>query len=234
MCGGNAYSGFEFVQFASQADGSPFATKDEALAATKADMNTWFCNRGMSAPPGMFTLRSLNREHTTTYPELSSKFKAAHVKNMIHYMAELTHRLVGTSFRSQTRATLFWALSRFVHVLDTAGRWLTEREISEAQEAGFLFLACYGKLAQLALARDEKLWKLKPKLHYLAHHFLDLSNSWNPRFTHAFLEEDFLGKVVRLGQRCHRTTISLRFLQRYILLQATRWQRRRRRGVFKL
>ena len=197
-------------------------------------MNKWFRRMGMSAPPGSLTKSSLNRENRQSYPDLSSKFKAAHVKHMVHFMSDLTARFASTSFNGHLRATLFWALSKFITVLDVAGRWLTDQQIAEAQHAGMLFLKCYGKLAERALARGVKLWKCKPKLHYMHHHILDLSNSWNPRYSHAFLEEDFLGKVARLGRRCHRKSVSLRFLQRYIMLQATRWQRRRRKGTFRI
>ena len=50
------------------------------------------------------------------------------------------------------------------------------------------------------------------------HHVDDiLETHVNPRFMANFGEEDFLGKLVRLGRLCHGSTCTKRMLQRYIL-----------------
>eukprot|EP00969_Alexandrium_andersonii_P247016 10916576-Alexandrium_andersonii.AAC.1 len=64
------------------------------------------------------TFTALGRESKTVYPELSSNYKAAHVKILLAYMAHLTYKLGLTDRRSQLRASLFWGIAKFLHVLD--------------------------------------------------------------------------------------------------------------------
>ena len=133
-------------------DGTPFAAVADAYSAVQADMRQWFRRLGISSPAVAFTQSTLGRDSKMSYPELSSKFKAAHVKYMSFYMAHLTHRLGGSDYRSKVRCALFWGLATFISVLDAGGRWLNDAEIQEATQAGMLFLQAYTKLAGIALA----------------------------------------------------------------------------------
>ena len=195
--------------------GAPFPSADDAYSAVQADMRKWFRVQGVSSPAVSISQSTLNRTKKTEYPELSSKFKATHVKYMVFYMADLTKRLCGNDVKSKLRAALFWGMATFISVLDSSGRWLTPAQIQEAQSGGNMFLQCFAKLAELAFANHMCLWKLRPKLHYVDHHIMFTACGWNAKHFHAFLEEDFLGKLARLGRRCARKTLSMRFLQRY-------------------
>ena len=132
---------------------------------------------------------------------------------------------------SKLRASMLWGLSEFFHVLDRGGRWLTSGEIRRAQYAGYLHLISYQRLAVIAFSKGECLWKVRPKMHYNTHHIDDIAkHGTNPRFRHCFLDEDFMGKLARLGKHCSKKTVSRRLLQRYLLFISQRWDRGRRCG----
>ena len=211
-----------------QPNGAPFADAKEMLLALNKDCRLWAEGAGKRKPRVLFTLASLGRGSKTDYPELSSKFKAAHVKTLIHWMSDLTSRLVNlTCERSKCMASLFWVLSQFVQTTDSAGRFLTPLEHSDVLRAGGMFTSGFARMAKYAFDSSECLWKVRPKLHYLEHHFLDSANI-NPRFVHAFGEEDFVGKMAHIGRGCSRMTMPRRVFHIYIyiyilLLPALRW-----------
>ena len=49
----------------------------------------------------------------------------------------------------------------------------------------------------------------------------------NPRRQDLFLAEDFIGKVKRVGKKCHKRLVSLRAAQRRVILMATKWAKMR-------
>ena len=220
----------ELLEFkcVANADGAPFADARTTLRAMKADLVRWCKAEKRRCPPTSFTMATLGRSSQTSFPELSSKFKAAHVKTMIPWMADLTARLTDmSSVRSQTRATLFWSLAKFISITDCADRFLSDQEYADVQRTGNSFLTAYVRLAQMAHASGQCLWAVKPKLHYMCHHFEDARI--NPRYLHCFGDEDFVGKMARIGRACSRQTMSLRILQRYFMFVAMRWHEKKLR-----
>ena len=66
------------------------------------------------------------------------------------------------------------------------------------------------------------------------HHAGYVKRGWNPRMNHTFMDEDYMGKLSRMGRICHKKTVTTRLLQRYLLFVAQRWLLRRERGVLKM
>ncbi len=46
----------------------------------------------------------------------------------------------------------------------------------------------------------------------------------NPRHTHCFMDEDYMGRVARLAKHTPGTNTSLRTVQRWLLFLAQRWE----------
>lgn len=90
----------------------------------------------------------------------------------------------------------------------------------------------YVALAKGAVERRELIWPLRPKLHALCHVISGVqADCRNPKYFACFLDEDFLGKVVRVAAKCHRTTVCRAVLQRYLVRMARRWQGLENLGV---
>lgn len=183
--------------------------------------------RRISCSAQKFDPTSLNRHYMTDMPVLSSKFKASHTKIILGFCAHISCKLYPRrpDWRSQLRCTCMWALAKFIHVLDRSGPWLTDREALEAWEAGQLYLDCHQHLADMALKAGQMFWKVRPKTHYMCHHVDDCYNTrMNPRFLSCWIDEDFVGKLAKVGRACHRKTCSERTLQRYLLFLHAHWR----------
>eukprot|EP00959_Pyramimonas_sp_CCMP1952_P171555 3584983-Pyramimonas_sp.AAC.1 len=97
-----------------------------------------------------------------------------------------------------------------------------------------MFLSSLQWLADEAVREKKHQWKIRPKCHYLSHHVDDLSNRVNPRFHHCFADEDLMGIMAAIGKGCNRNTISLRVLQRYLIIVNSMWKDRREKGTFQV
>lgn len=83
----------------------------------------------------------------------------------------------------------------------------------------------YVALAAEALQNNELIWALRPKLHAMSHVILGVeADSRNPKYFSCFLDEDFLGKVVKVAAKCHRVTVCGAVLQRYLVRMLRRWR----------
>lgn len=84
-----------------------------------------------------------------------------------------------------------------------------------------LHLQCWQHLASECEQRSIKLFRLRPKCHYLQQIGQDTKrNLLNPRLMSAcFYDESFLGYVKRIATQCHSSSmIKSRFWQRYYSL----------------
>ncbi len=78
-------------------------------------------------------------------------------------------------------------------------------------------LAAHCRTAGLRL-----LYRLLPKNHAAMHLALDSGNV-NPRTVSCYQDEDMVGRMKRVYQRCHGTTAPERALLRYTIMAALRW-----------
>ena len=201
-------------------------TLDEALRMIYADFVTWSKARGLRSSRRRFTLKLLGRSETNrkTYPVVGTQVKAASMKVIIAYLAHKTQSMPANNHYERVRATCLWAIADFMHVCDTSDFWMTKAESDRAVYAGNSFLRCYQFLAAENLARREPLYKVRPKVHYFKHTVMDIRRSrMNPNFFHCFMSEDFVGRHARLASKTHRSSVSIRTLQRYMLVLRGLW-----------
>ena len=86
-------------------------------------------------------------------------------------------------------------------------------------------LLSWQHLAAQCQMRKLRLYKMRPKHHYLDHIARDVARtSLNPRKTMTcFNDESFLGCLKKIGIRCHAANMMESLLQRYILFLSLRW-----------
>jgi hypothetical protein len=104
----------------------------------------------------------------------------------------------------------------------------------DALNSGKLHLLTYQDLAENSVVEGTLLYKIRPK-HHAFDHVLETmkTSSLNPGKLTTMGDEDFLGKLKRIGQKCHGASIMLRSLQRYLLQLALRFEVRRRRQTWR-
>ena len=205
------------------------ADKDVYLKQVHMEMNQWLKTHRQQKVTRVFSRVSIGRVAKDDYPELSSCYKAAAIKQMVFYFAHRMSSLCNANMLLQLSATCLWSLAEYIHRLDVAPLILSHEERQDAIVLGKLHLLTYQKLAERSVHDASFLFKIRPKHHTFDHMLEFMSKSRiNPGKFTCFRDEDFLGHVKRLGQQCHGKTISKRALQRYILTLALRFHRRQR------
>ena len=90
-----------------------------------------------------------------------------------------------------------------------------------AIDSGVRCLESYAALAHYILQKGRCNYKLRPKWHGLCHLIFDMRSTLeNPRKYKTMLEEDTLGKLTRLAEKCPASNATLRLLQRYQIFLA--------------
>jgi hypothetical protein len=122
-----------------------------------------------------------------------------------------------------------WAFSALISAWDKSGPILRGNEHAAALDFGTRFLTSYENLAGWALSCNTPLFKLRPKTHYATHLIYDSMRLINPRVTSNFMDEDFIGKVVKTAALTHPRTMPLRCLERLLYEYNRQWNRIQRK-----
>ena len=84
-----------------------------------------------------------------------------------------------------------------------------------AKANGEACLKYYQLLAAEALQEERAAYKVRPKLHAMAHLFMNLpATRENPRRQDVFGAEDFIGRIKKVANKCHRSQAHVRVIQR--------------------
>jgi len=167
-----------------------------------------------------------------TFPELSSCFRAMRVLQINKFLCrkcvELAEKASATDELARLRGTLAWSYLSYHNTLDTASLFLTDVEVLAFDRATNLFNMTLMKL--VATDPQKHVWRARPKHHGLDHLAITLIHvsKLNPKKTSCLLEEDFLGKLKKIGIGCRGgdcLSMTSRFFDRYLLELAIRWHK---------
>lgn len=115
-----------------------------------------------------FSLRRFGREKWTSWPELSSQYKASTVKNMIYWVHQYLLD-VGDCLGSDNRCNASYSLAMFQNMLDTHGGWFTSEQAAQTSEFGHQFLMFYQACSWKSRHEGRCTFKVVPKFHYFQH-----------------------------------------------------------------
>ena len=164
------------------------------------------------------------------FPVLESAIKAFACKAILFWLAAATYECTtaASSTHDKVRATCAYALASFLHCQDVGGVWLDKEESHAAQHHGRTALLSYGWLAREAFQQRKCRWKIRPKWRYLIHAVKQMGTFENLPGHACCQEEDLMGKIGRVCGKTRKNTMPLPRLQRYRLLLAVKWLKRRR------
>ena len=193
-------------------------------------LRDWCKIQGTPFKGPVFTLTSLGRTTKKMFPKLDSQIKAAHTKALIYYLGELCCDKVrlapDPSPHSELRAACVHLLCRALKIWDAAGPLLSSEEAQESSKCLMEHLKMYQCLAQESMQANVVNWKMRPKCHYLGHLSLFVSQyHLNPRWTHNFAEEDFMGKVSKICKKQHRSTYPVTAPISFLLQMTVKWSK---------
>ncbi|CAL1130600.1 unnamed protein product [Cladocopium goreaui] len=203
-----------------------------ALQEAHADFLAWKKQNKIACTQPRFTLARVNRRHRQMWPVLNSKAIAGKTISFF-----LTERAVAWANRpnatllEKTLATCLWSYARMVSVMDSAKNIFTEAEAEQFQEHCFVHLQAYANLNVQGFKAKGKepgrnCFVLLPKHHFLYHAGVDAKETrLNPKHFMLLSAESFVGYVGRIGRRTHRSSLTLRTIQKYLALMHLHVQR---------
>ena len=169
------------------------------------------------------------------YPVLADRIKGSMCRNICHVLAVKAINIfeVGQdgSAWSRHRALLCYYFRSYWHVLslasDSGDPHLSVEDAQKAQRYGRLYLIVYQHLSYWSHQENYLLYKMRPKMHYVAHVIEDLTLFYeNPVLCDSFGWEDFVGKIKKIAIKTHKCTTNMEATLRYLLFLAGRWHRR--------
>ena len=94
---------------------------------------------------------------------------------------------------------------------------LLHREVIEqCVHVGIFFQKCYLRLhLQYRRFCPYLLFNIRPKFHLLTHFFLTCEKERNPLCSSTWMDETWIGQIMRLAGSCQKRTVQLTALQRY-------------------
>eukprot|EP00438_Fugacium_kawagutii_P016275 Skav201189 [mRNA] locus=scaffold633:23863:24636:+ [translate_table: standard] len=113
-------------------------------------------------------------------------------------------------------ATLLWSLNNALTILYDGPWFLTEQDCNKVRTLGSVFMRTYLKLASESLARNEMMFRCKPKLHLL-HHVFRMHRKVNPAKFSTWMDEDFLRHISKTLRLVNAVTAQKRILERWLL-----------------
>lgn len=169
----------------------------------------------------VLTLSALNGDGDE-FAELSSRYKASHIRLMLFWLAMKTQEVANKfpdDAELQVLASCTYGLQRSTEIQQLGGLVLTKAEAKEASKSLFCFVSCFAWLALSCQNNGVRLFKRRPKLHYLMHTAEDLESLRlnQLKLFATFTEESFLGRVKSIAVQCHGASLTQRLFQRYIL-----------------
>ena len=198
---------------------------EDQLKRAWAAFREWACRNRIQHNVRKFTKARLGL-NGAEYPESSTK--AWNTRVLVAWLAEVSgnaHDAPATESNC-ILALLLHSLHEFFATMENCSSlFFSDAELTTFADSVRRFLAAYNALA-LEAFRDGKLrWPIRPKHHGMVHlRHGALTDSRNPKRFGCMLDEDFLGRVVRVANKCHRRTVATGVLLRYLIRLARHWR----------
>lgn len=199
---------------------------DAALRHAYKAFCDWQRARKLWVSQPRFTASRLHRTLRTAYPQLSSKAVAG--KTISYWLADVCvswAQRPASSDLDQAVAYCATSYTSMLRAIDESPVVLSQEQAEAVFQHGVQHLQVYAYLNLLSAstvgyqAQNRALWLLLPKHHHMQHMVMECRRSRiNPNSFNLLTAESFIGVMGRVSKTCHRTSLSLRVLERYKLL----------------
>ena len=197
----------------------------ESLRLAHRDFLAWKKQGKYAVTQPRFTPARLARKSRQNYPCLSCKGAAS--KAITRW---ITERVCDFASRpnagelAKLVATCMYSYNRMLEMMDECELLLCPEEADQMHVHIMTHLQTCALLNKLSReirgkAIGRNIWMLCTKHHHLQHCAQKIkSERINPRSWALFAGEDFVGRMSRIAAKCHRSSLSLRVLHRYMAL----------------
>ena len=185
----------------------------------------WLKTCKMQCSQPRFTPGRLSRRLRSSFPCLSAK--GAQSKTITFWLSQcaVAHaQRDGATDLDREVATCIWSYARSLQIMEESPTIMSAEAASEFHKATMTHLLTYSSLHKQSAAMkgsvlNRCLWMLAPKHHFYQHLAQEvLQNQCNPKNFTLMAGESFIGDIGRISKACHRTTVSMRAAQRYLII----------------
>ena len=140
------------------------------------------------------------------WPKL--KAKAAATRHLSTFALYLATTYDDGSDHDRRMIAVCQLLDRFYQIIDKEGQLLSDAAKAEMSELGTNLCVLYAQLSSDALRQGAKRWTFSPT-HHLFQHLCEWQGpeNSNPGFTWIYLDEDLVGKLIKVAHSCHPSTM---------------------------
>ena len=199
----------------------PAASMDDVYYDLQLRFKYWLSDNGLECSCKKFTSNALHRTSWQEYPIFTCK--AAQSPYLVGWLAELSIKFAATcqgEFRAEADcvAACLWGKSEYYGILRNGSRFFSAEEADRLFECGHVLLHTYAELRRKSIAAATCMWSIVPKFHQFQHILLDaLTDLQNPRFSHCFSDEDFVGQMITAMEAVHHLTAVDSALSKYLM-----------------
>ena len=185
---------------------------------------SWCRDNNIRVVQPRFTPARLHRKSRASYPALSQK--AIPGKAISFWLAA-----VSREWASRPEATLLdkavevcaFSYAAMLRKLDVYPFVMSPEQAQDVHDTGVLHLQTYAYLraasSQVRRGQNKCLWLMLPKHHHIQKMLRTLAAECvNPNWYSLMTAESFVGLIGKLTRTAHRTTVTLRGLQRYLCI----------------
>ena len=209
------------------AEGVWGATNETGFVLAHVDYKVWCRVNGHLPCPRFDKSKLLPRGKD--FPEFTQQAaKASMTRYLMRWLRSVLDQPgVSVGQHGVVRLAMMENFVIFEDVCERNTRWLSADDRESCAKSMECALICMNALCATSLDRNKFVWHITPKCHMATHLAYDFAASGvNPRRVTCYSDEDMIGRVKRIVQRCHGGSAGRRGLQRYAILVGTRWWKR--------
>ena len=186
------------------------STQEQRVKNLYTHLQKWYSkSRPDSRLKGKLTIERLRTQGE--WPKL--KAKAAATRYLAAYALSIAQEFGTSNHEDRQILALCQLLQQFYDTLSSESQFLSATAKKDLPLLGQRLTGLYVALATSAKERNQKLWKLMPKLHLFQHlcEWQALTQG-NPRFYTTYADEDLAGKMATTAESCHPRTMNVNAL----------------------
>ena len=192
---------------------------DSMLHIAYVEFREWATLEAQQCSQPLFKVTRLSMD--TLGDSACFKSKAANTLKVGYWLAAKTKTLSEAAPHDRHLALcacMLWGYTEIFSICREAGQWLSEEEAAQMDIARQAALFSNHALSAEMVASGVWRFPQKPK-HHATDHCLRLAakSKLNPAWHWCFADEDFIGKMKKLGNKVPATNFSLRLIERYVI-----------------
>ena len=194
------------------------AVLDVGLDAEWGRFNDWCSQHKIQCSMPQFSRAFFHMKKATSFPELRAK--AHPCKMLLSYLADRVRVLAERNHENVWKllAACTYSIASLHSIMDHSDMFFDDDVCRQFYQHGTLFLASYMSLHSWAIDASAYMFNIIPKCHMMAHVIFSIhEDRRNPKFYHCYGDEDFVGRIAKIGARVHPKSMAKRTLERYLI-----------------